>query len=156
MIRQSPRSKRTYILFPQSVPDRSGTDDAGMSWRRAELQPASFVRQILRRRWPAEFSHIGPRDRVGEGACSQPRAEGVGSPARSPSALRRLPPAARSGQGVPPDPDIRPVTPNSTPPHSTPYCPSPLPSPPTPTTNNPPSTYPHQHTHPIQKPQPHT
>src|SRR3546814_12358016 len=65
--------------------------DAGISWRRAERQPASFVRQILRRLWPSEFSHIGPRDRVGEGACSQPRAEGVGSPARYTSALRRLP-----------------------------------------------------------------
>src|SRR3546814_3547900 len=80
MIRRPPRSTRTDTLFPDTTLFRS------ISWRRAERQPASFVRQILRRLWPSEFSHIGPRDRVGEGACSQPRAEGVGSPARYTSA----------------------------------------------------------------------
>src|SRR3546814_19785482 len=92
MLRRPPRFTRTDTLFPYTTLFRS--------------QPASFVRQILRRLWPSEFSHIGPRDRVGEGACSQPRAEGVGSPARYTSALRRLPSAGRSGHGVPADSDI--------------------------------------------------
>src|SRR3546814_18488962 len=93
MLRRPPRFTRTDTLFPYTTLFRS--------------QPASFVRQILRRLWPSEFSHIGPRARVGEGACSQPRAEAVGSTARDTPALRRLPSAGRSGHGVPADSDIR-------------------------------------------------